>query len=87
MFVVEFADQLFNIQLLAQASMKLADAKLDGCAKPIEPLDALEQPAAKLLLGSLRQGGRRSSPAPRLTIFINDITLLCLAGWPPGRIG
>jgi hypothetical protein len=58
MFVVELADQLFNIQFLAQANVKLADANLDGGTKLIEPLDALKQLTAKLLLRGLREGSR-----------------------------
>src|SRR5262245_45202956 len=58
MFVVELADQRFDIELLAQARIELADADLDGRAQLVELLDALEQFTAQLLLRGLRQGGR-----------------------------
>jgi hypothetical protein len=56
MFAVELANKLFDIELLAQAGIKLASANLDGSAKLIEPLDSLKQLATKLLLRCLRQG-------------------------------
>src|SRR5258705_2959227 len=55
MFFVELADQLFDIKLFAQAAIKLAHANLDGSAKLVGPLDALQQFASKLLLRGLRQ--------------------------------
>jgi len=71
-FPVELAYQRIDIELLAQASIKLANADLGGRPKLIEPRDAL-----KLLAASSRA----------LTIFINDITFLCLAAGRPGPIG
>jgi hypothetical protein len=58
MFVVELVDQLLDIELLAQASIKLAHANLDGRPKLVESRDALKQLAAELLLCGLRQGSR-----------------------------
>jgi hypothetical protein len=57
-FPVERANELLDIELLAQAGIEFADADPDGRPKLIEPRDALKQLAAKLLLRCLRQGRR-----------------------------
>jgi hypothetical protein len=85
MFVVELADQLFDIKFFAQAGVKFADADFNGGAEPIRLRDALAKLAAELFLRSLRQRHHRQLQA--LTIFINDIPFLCLAAGLPGPIG
>jgi hypothetical protein len=58
MFAVELVYKRFYIELLAQPSIELTDADLDGRAQLVKPLDALKELTAKLFLGSLRQGCR-----------------------------
>jgi hypothetical protein len=57
MLAVKLVEELLDIELLAEASVELTDAKLDRGTKLVERLDTLEHLAAELLLRCLRQGG------------------------------
>ena len=55
---MKLTDQLFNVELPAETSIKLARAKLDRLAQLIKLIDTVQQITAQLVLRGFRQGGR-----------------------------
>jgi hypothetical protein len=55
MLVVEFADQVLDVEFFTKASVQLGESKLHICAQPRQLIYPLQQVAAKALLRSLRE--------------------------------
>ena len=58
MLAMQLTDQVFDIEFLAEASIKLRQPRFNICAKARQQIDPLEQIAAQSLLRGLRQIGR-----------------------------
>jgi len=55
MLVVEFADQILDVEFFTKASVQLGEPKLHICAQPRQLIYPLQQVPAKALLRGFRE--------------------------------